>query len=395
MVVHGSYPVGEARVTREARAARAAGWSVDVLALRRQGEARWETVDGVAVHRAPIRHVRGRGLARMAFEYVAFAAYAAFFLARRAFPRRYDVVQIHNPPDFLIAAAVLPRLFGARMIFDVHDFAPDMFEMRFSDARVSRVTLPILLAFERWACALADRVITVHEPYRQALLDRGTRSDRVTVVMNSLDEGLLPRTLISARREPRFRIVHHGTITPHYGVDLLVRSAAQVRVDVPNVALEIYGEGDALPAAKRLAEELQLDGHAWFSDGYLDQRDVLARIAGASVGVIANLPIARNELVVPAKLFEYVALGIPVVAADLLSIRRYFGPEEVCFFRPGDVEDLTRALLHLASHWPQALERAALARARYEAYRWAENADIYTGLLSELALAGLSVTADA
>jgi glycosyltransferase involved in cell wall biosynthesis len=321
----------------------------------------------------------------MAFEYGAFAIYAAVFLALRAVPRRYDVVQIHNPPDFLIVAGIVPRLFGARLVFDIHDFAPDMFEMRFGGTRLARMALPILRAIEKWACARADRVITVHEPYRKALADRGMRSGRVTVVMNSLDERLLPRIVAPAQREPRFRIVHHGTITPHYGVDLLVRSAAQIRVEVPNVALEVYGEGDALPSAKRLAEELQLNGQAWFSNGYLDQGDVLAQIAGASVGVVANLPIPRNELVVPAKLFEYVALGIPVVAADLASIREYFGPDEVAFFRPGDSQDLARALLHVASDWDDALHRARRARARYEAYRWNGNADVYTSLLGNLA----------
>jgi hypothetical protein len=39
MLVHGPYPVGEPRVEREALVARDAGWAVDVLAMRRPGEA--------------------------------------------------------------------------------------------------------------------------------------------------------------------------------------------------------------------------------------------------------------------------------------------------------------------------------------------------------------------
>ena len=49
--------------------------------------------------------------------------------------RRYAIVQVHNPPDFLLLAALGPRLLGARMILDVHDLAPDMFNMRFGGRR--------------------------------------------------------------------------------------------------------------------------------------------------------------------------------------------------------------------------------------------------------------------
>ena len=53
--------------------------------------------------------------------------------------RRYRVVHIHNPPDFLIMAAAVPRLLGAKVIFDVHDLSDDMFAMRFGSrpARMS------------------------------------------------------------------------------------------------------------------------------------------------------------------------------------------------------------------------------------------------------------------
>ena len=49
MVVHGRYPVGEPRVEQEARAAREAGFAVDVIALQGGGEPRYELVEGVQV----------------------------------------------------------------------------------------------------------------------------------------------------------------------------------------------------------------------------------------------------------------------------------------------------------------------------------------------------------
>src|SRR5215471_14634434 len=104
MVVHGPYPVGEPRVARETRAALDAEWEVDVVAMRRHGELPSETVAGADVHRLPLEHTRGAGVTRLAAEYAGFAALASARVARLARTRRYSVVQVHAPPDFLVAS---------------------------------------------------------------------------------------------------------------------------------------------------------------------------------------------------------------------------------------------------------------------------------------------------
>ena len=76
------------------------------------------------------------------------------------------------------------------------------------------------------------------------------RPAKLTVVMNTLDESLLPQD--SAPREERaFRIVYHGTVTPLYGVPLLVEACALIADLVPNFRLEIYGEGDSVATVRR------------------------------------------------------------------------------------------------------------------------------------------------
>ena len=74
MVVHGPYPIGEPRVAREVAAALAAGYEVDVVAMRRSSEPSRESVDGANVVRLPLSHQRGTGLLGMVAEYVGFAA---------------------------------------------------------------------------------------------------------------------------------------------------------------------------------------------------------------------------------------------------------------------------------------------------------------------------------
>lgn len=381
MVVHGPYPVGEPRVEREAAAARAAGWEVDVLAMRRPGEAAEETIAGVRVRRLPLAHRRGTSLLGTLGEYAGFATLAAWELARG---RRYDVVQVHAPPDFLLAAALVQRVRGARLVLDVHDLSADMFAMRFGTRREAALADRALRLVERAAVRVADAVVTVHEPYRRELEHRGAPAHKLTVLMNSVEESRLPPTEDADRRRNGFRVVYHGTITPPYGVDLLVRAAARAQTRIPSLSLELYGEGDELPAVRRLADDLGVAERVRTNPDYLTHRDVLVRVSGASAGVIPNRPTRLNRFALSSKLFEYVALGIPVAVADLPTLRAHFSDEEVRFFRAGDDAALAEALVEIANDPDAARRRAESAVKRYETYRWPNQARRYVALLDRL-----------
>ena len=111
MLLHGFFPT-EVRVAAEVRAAVAAGFEVDVIALRGEGDAPTGTAEGARYVRLPIDHVHGSGLGSVVKEYVGFTALATVKAARLALRHRYDIVQVHNPPDFLAVAAAVPRALG-------------------------------------------------------------------------------------------------------------------------------------------------------------------------------------------------------------------------------------------------------------------------------------------
>jgi glycosyltransferase involved in cell wall biosynthesis len=383
MVTHSAYP-DDPRVAREARAALAAGFEVDVIALTETGEAREEVVDGVRVFRLPFTHARGSGFGQAAWEYLGFACGATFRLARLWLRRRYAIVHVHNPPDFLIVAALLPKVFGARVIFDVHDLATDMYSARYGARPASALVDRLLRLCETAAARVADRVVTVHEPYRRELASRGISSAKIDVVMNSVDESILPVEAVSLRAE-RFRIVYHGSITPHYGVELVIEAAARLSAVVPDLCVEIYGVGDSLPEVEARADELGIAHLVDFSRRQLPQREVLARVRGASVGVIANLPVRLNTYALSSKLFEYVVLGVPVVCADLPTLREHFTGEELTFFQAGNAEGLASALQSVALDGEAAAARATAALKRYRRdYAWPAQSERYRGLLADL-----------
>jgi glycosyltransferase involved in cell wall biosynthesis len=383
MLLHDYYPE-EVRVVAEARAAVAAGFAVDVLALRGDGEVAEELMDGVRVLRLPVAHRHGASGASLLREYLAFTVRAGIRAGSLSLRERYDVVEVHNPPDFLVVAALLPRLLGAKVVLDIHDLTPDMAMMRFGNKPGGWLDKTLRL-LERWAAKASDAVLTVHEPYRQELAEHGVPLEKITVVMNSLDESVLPSELEPDARLDGFEVVYHGTITPHYGVGLLIEAAALARRSVPDLRVAIYGAGDAVPDVLARTRALGLDAAVELVPRFLPHADVLLAVRSASVGAIPNLSTRLNRFALPTKLFEYVALGIPVVTADLRTIREHFSDAEVWFFEPGSAESMADAIARVAADPEAAATRAEAARRRYEEYRWPHSARAYTILMSELA----------
>ena len=383
MLLHGYMP-DDPRVASEARAATDAGFEVDVIALRRPGEAPSDEVDGARYFRLPLEHKRGRGLAGTVTEYVGFVLLAAARAAALARRRRYDVVQVHNPPDFLVLAALAPRALGARIVLDVHDLSSDMFAMRFGERAGAHAAERLLRAVERWAARASTEVITVHEPYRRELAARGIPETKLSVVMNTLDERLLPPPSVDPPTMG-FTVVYHGTVTPHYGVGLLVDSVPLIGSRIPGLSVEIYGEGDAVASLRRRAFDLDVDDTVHMSGQRLPREEVLKAAQRASVGVVPNLPTKLNRYALSTKLFEYVALGIPVVSADLPTIREHFSDDEVLFFRAGDPGSLAEALVHVFENPDAAAAMASSARRRYESYRWPNNARTYVEVIRRAA----------
>lgn len=385
MLVHGPYPHSEPRVAREARAALDAGFEVDIVAMRYPGEPKEADIDGARVYRLPHLRTRRRRWAALLYEYGGFTSFAVARVAALQRRRRYAVIQVHNPPDFLAVAALLPKLAGAKVILDIHDFAPDLYAMRREGRRGAAAVERALRLIESAAVRLADAVVTVHEPYRRELLKRGVPDRKIVVVLNALDERLMPAEA-PAPTNGAFRILYHGTVTWHYGIELVVDAVAALGDDVPGARLEIYGDGDAVPAVRARAVERGIADRVSVSGRVLPQDEVLRIVNGASVGVVAQLPIERNKVALPTKLLEYVALGVPVVAPDVPAITQSFSDAELRFFHGGDAASLADAIRAVATDPEAARGRALAALERYRVeYRWPIYARRYGDLLERLA----------
>src|SRR5215475_56542 len=115
----------DSRVKRAAEALADSGHQVDVFAISHDGTRASNDGGPPSIRYLPMQK-KQTGLARYAFEYGAFFAWAFALVSLLHARRRYDVVYVHNMPNFLVFAGLVPKIGGAKIVLDVHDPAAEL-----------------------------------------------------------------------------------------------------------------------------------------------------------------------------------------------------------------------------------------------------------------------------
>jgi glycosyltransferase involved in cell wall biosynthesis len=387
IVVHAVVP-GDPRVRRQGDALLEAGHEVDVICLRRAGEDADELVGGLRVVRLPIDR-SFIGFAGHLAEYLAFTAMAAWRLAREHRRRHYDLVQVATVPDFLDLAAVPEKLAGVPLLLDLHEDMPAFFRDRFRH-RLLRPLLPAVGAASRLSAALADELITVHEPLRQLSIDRGVDPRRISVVMNGADGRVFdperhPRRAFMADGE--LRLIHHSNLQRIYGLDVAIEGLARLR-DGLRWRLDVYGDGpwrsriEAAIARTGTGDRVALHGRVG-----LDELPAL--LAGADIGLVPSLPEPYMQLSLSTKLLEYAAMGTPIVASDLATFRAHFTDAAVRYVPGGDPGALARGIEAAVDDAERTAAAGQEARRQAAPYDWAVQRTRYLDVVDRL-IAGVA-----
>jgi glycosyltransferase involved in cell wall biosynthesis len=369
MIAYTDY-TGDARVRREAETLAAHAFRVRCLTTRNGGAPKTFALDGVDVQELNVTKYRGKSTRAYLSSYLRFLTVASVECARMMMRGELDVVHAHNIPNFLVFAGLLPRLAGRKVVLDVHDSVLETFAAKFPPSALLRRAL---LLEERVSASIAHKVICVNHPQRDVLVARGIPDDKTFISMNVPD----PRIFHADAKERtqqeapgRLNLVYHGTMVARLGVDLLIRSVAAIREQVPVVQLHLWGHGDDLTAFQTLAQDLNVQDQVRFSPAGYPLEALPARLLSMDLGVIGNRSNAAGDLMLPVKLLEYVSLGIPVVAPRLRTIQRYFSEDMVTYYEPEDVESLTAAVIGLHRDRQRRERQAALASGFLSTYGW-------------------------
>ena len=387
MVAYTNYP-SDARVRREAETLAATpGFQVLFLVLKDGAAPRTYKMSGVTVKELDISKYQGKSRKAYIFSYIKFVILAFTALKHLQASGRLDVVHIHNMPNFLVFSATLSRLSGKKIILDIHDSIPETYLSKFNANGRKKLLFSLFCAEEALCCRFVHKVVCVNHIQKKTLVSRGLNPDKVIVSLNVPDPRIFTRVgskPCAADSGEAFKLIYHGTVTQRLGIDLAIRAVAMLKNEIPQVEFHVMGKGDDLDDFIQLSKSLGLENRVYFNKKMVPLEELGQVICRMDVGVIANRKDMATELMLPVKMLEYMALGIPVVAPRLETIQHYFTEEMVQYYEPENVDSLAGAILQLYREKDKQRKQAKAAERFFDTYGWETHKRDLIGLYREL-----------
>jgi glycosyltransferase involved in cell wall biosynthesis len=185
------------------------------------------------------------------------------------------------------------------------------------------------------------------------------------------------------------RLVFAGAVTPTYELDVAVRALAIVRRRRPDLGarLDVYGRGDAQPDLEALAAAEGVSEATRFH-GRIPIEEVPRAIAAADIGLATTRLDDFTRASLSTKVFEYAAMGKPVVCARLPMVERTFPPRTVWTYDPGDADSLADRILEVVGAGRERARAVKATRGIVTRRSWEADAPAYLGLLERFARDG-------
>ena len=381
-MVHYSHFEVDSRVQRQARALAERGAEVDCVCL---SPSRRIPVGSGAISLHPVRRRRYRGtVGAYLWGYGSFLATAAAKVSALDWLYKYDLVEVHNMPDFLVLAAGAPKARGVPVVLDIHDTFPELFATKFGlDGRHPLVRL--IKAEERASARMVDAVLTVTREAGERLAGRGTRMARTRVVMNSPDQQVFgpPRPPVELPRDGAVRVMYHGGIDLRFGVHCMIEAFGHLDGCARDVTLDVYGSSHETRPLTDLARDVA-PGRVFVAPTPTPFAAIPGKLAAHHVGIVPTLRDDFTELLLPVKLLECVHMGMPVVVSRLPVIERYFSDDEVRYYEPGDPRALATAVAEVCREPEAARARAVRATLKLRTLAWDAQRAGYLDLVDDL-----------
>jgi len=371
----------DSRVRQYARALVERGDEVDFIGLGRRVQTAEDVVEGVRIFRIQPRQFDEKGKVSYLFKLLRFLVSSSMLLSRKHLRNRYDLIHIHSVPDFLVFAACLPRLTGAKVVLDIHDVLPELFAAKFN-APPGSLSFQSLLLVERLCAAFAHHVIIANDIWREKLISRSLRPSKCTTILN-YPRNIVPHGRNRPEARSRFIILYPGSLNYHQGVDIAIQAFALVKNLIPESEFHIYGEGAESENIVRLIQHLGLEERV-FLRPHVPHEEILRIMENADLGVDPKRTDGFANEALGGKIFEFMALGVPAIVSDSRTNKYYFNESVVRFCRGGDAADLAQSILALHKDNDATSRLVQNAHEFVLGYEWDVRMSIYLKLVDSL-----------
>lgn len=346
MILDKEFPP-DTRVENEAAALVKDGHEVFLLCLTYDpDDTMIQTYKGITlckIFRSKKSNNRARGLINTVLDYN--TAYWAGRIKEFAAQQDIDVLHIHDL--YLFGAAIRAnKKLKLLMVGDTHEnYVSGLMQYRFS------TTFPgnILISTKKWRrkerkwIAAMDYVITVIQEMKNRVSEYIDPS-RIVVYPNVPDhKQFLDYPIDAAIAEHyknKYTLLYVGGIDYHRGVDTVIKALPLIAEKIPQVHFLVVGGGTIIDGLLKLAADLGVSDRITFTGKVAGDR-IPSYCAAADIGMIPHLRSEQTDNSCPNKIFQYMAMELPVLSSDCVSLQRLLDESNAGItYLSGNPEDL-------------------------------------------------------
>ncbi|MHC4782913.1 MAG: glycosyltransferase [Planctomycetota bacterium] len=341
------YPM-YSRLHQQARTLAQAGIKVDVICLRSEDQPKVEQLGRITIYRVCRERDRDGFLKYLWFT-LCFMLSSFFKLQRLLMKQAPDVLVVHTLPEYMVLTGLVHKLLKKSIVLDVVDLSVEVFESKWGKTKLALVK-PFVKLSEKLSCWFSNRIVTASPGFRDRLIQRGVKPDKITVMMNGADTKIF--IFDDCRKFDKItegaKIFYHGTVATRFGLAEAIQAIARIQDRIPGTTLQIYGRHYSEYRAKleMLILELGLSDKVTLG-GLQPHKKICELIRSSDIGIVPYQSDDFMNIALSTKMFEYAASGIPIVASRLRPAESVFDDDCVSFVEPADPDDMAEKIAEL------------------------------------------------
>jgi glycosyltransferase involved in cell wall biosynthesis len=349
MITQSPYPQ-DSRPRKQAELLAAKGFQVDII-CRAKNQPKFEKFGNVTVYRV-MKYGGSEKMHNYIIESSLFFMLAFLKLQSLYVKRKYNLIQIHNMPNYHIFTALLQKILKVPLILDLHDLTVELFEIKWPGKKhVFLKTVDKLI--ERISCRFANALITVTEGCKERLVERGNPPEKITIIYNSANQNIFRFDYERkfSRINEGAKLLYHGTVAKRFGIHIAIDAMAKLINYIPGSKLFIYGRyfqsyKDELESQIKM---LKLSDVVFLYER-ISLEECFIQIKEADIGIVPYVNSDYGKIGLSNKTFEYAASGLPVIASRLPSFKSIFGENCIEYAEPENPSDFADKIIKLCKN---------------------------------------------
>ncbi len=320
------------------------GHTVDAIVIKHSKDPSFVQIEGVNVYRIKNREKNEQSKWNYLFRLLDFFIRSFIFVTYRNFRSKYDIIHVHNVPDFEVFVVIIPKLMGSKIILDIHDILPEFFLSKF-DSGAESIFYKFLVLQEKLSAKFADHIIISNDLWKKKIVSRSVSEDKCTTILNYTDTSVFyPQARVKSL--DKYVLFYGGTLNYHQGLDLAIKAVAQVHQQHKNVLFHIYGAGPEKNALLRLIDALDMKNVVLYHKS-VNITELAYQLSQSDLGIVPKRNDNFGGTAFSTKIMEFMTVGIPVVAARTIIDEYYFNDGQVQFFEPDNADDLANKIIKI------------------------------------------------